>query len=78
MSVFSFSYPEEEDKKGELPAAPHSNESRWNKFYVLSIINWFGLLMVIMLLFKLITQYIPKQVTFVIRIFFVSSIPDIF
>lgn len=28
MSVFSFFYPEEEDKKGELPAAPHSNESR--------------------------------------------------
>lgn len=52
---FLFFYPEEEDKKRELPAAPHSNESRWNKFYVLSIINWFGLLMVIMLLFKLIT-----------------------
>lgn len=25
---FSLFYPEEEDKKGELPAAPHSNESR--------------------------------------------------
>lgn len=50
MSVFSF-YPQEEDEKGELPAAPHSNESRWNNFYVLRIINWFGFLMVIMLLF---------------------------